>query len=101
VPANIIGQTTAMHKIELSELRKLIGMQVQFAGHTWQVIELLDRGPELVLEQTSSQTAGHIQTNQYGEAHRKVPHTLSVPIIDPGSGELHPLFLETGLAKHL
>ena len=86
-----------MTEIDLSQLRKLIGIQVQMAGSIWEVIEVIERGPELVLESLSSNANKAIQTNQYGEAHRKVPHTISIPVIDPTTGDYHTLFLDTGL----
>lgn len=86
-----------MASIDFSQLRGLIGTQVRFSDMNWEVIEIIEHGPELVLQSLSTDSDRHIQSNQYGDAHRKVPRTLSIPVIDPISGGFHALFVETGL----
>ncbi len=76
---------------DISQLRQLIGVRVRYLEEIWQVIEILEDGPALVLE--SLQERKVVQQNQYGEGHRRVPQRLSVPILGGNRQSLHPDFL--------
>ncbi|HIC45702.1 MAG TPA: hypothetical protein EYM37_04615 [Methylophaga aminisulfidivorans] len=79
------------------ELLALIGRQVSYQQHRCEIIELLD-GAELILQVLES---GHnIQPNQYGEGHRPVPVTYTLPVFD-GEGNLHAELIAAGLDKLL
>jgi hypothetical protein len=78
------------YKITVEDLRDLIGLRVRHGGIDCQIIEVLEDGPSLVLQEEW----GHaIQPDQYGEAHRRVPHTLTVPIFNDDKTDLNPAFL--------
>jgi hypothetical protein len=79
------------------ELLALIGQQVFYHQHRCEIIELLD-GCELVLQVLEKDTS--IQASQYGEGHRTVPLTYTLPVFD-GEGNLHPELEVTGLDKLL
>ena len=76
--------------IDLRELRQLIGVRVRYLEDLWQVIEVLDDGPTLVLESLQRRV---VQRNQYGEGHRRVPHRLSIPVLAGDQQRLNPEFL--------
>ena len=76
--------------ISLDELRQLIGAKVRYLEDLWQVIEILEDGPTLVLESLQRRVVQH---NQYGEGQRRVPHRLSVPVFGKDKQALHPEFL--------
>lgn len=74
----------------LKELQKLVGRNVEYEGVHCQVIEVLAQGPEIVLEGLD---ADEIQANQFGEAHRRVPKTYSIPLSSGTDDDLHPVML--------
>ena len=76
----------------LSQLRGMIGQTVIFEGKHYQVIEVLEAGTELVLLDIYQETI--IQPDQHGDAHRRVPSTLTIPVLTADKTELHPYFLE-------
>lgn len=80
--------------ITVEHLRDLIGLRVRHEGVECRVIEVLEDGPSLVLQ---SELAQSIQPDQYGEAHRWVPHTLTVPIFNDDKTELAPDFASLDL----
>ncbi len=90
-----------MSKIELhtEQLRVLIGQQITIDGTAYQVIEILEDGPALILQNCSSQTT--IQADQHGEAHRRVPSTITLPVLERDSGEFHPSFTALKLDQRL
>ena len=72
-------------EITLDQLRGLIGIHVEFNFARYEVIEVLEDGPSLVLQASDRHTT--IQPNQHGEAHRRVPYTVTIPVLnDDGSG---------------
>lgn len=81
-----------MAEIELSveQLRGMIGLRVRYRGGRYQVIEVLDDGPALVLTDLNG---GAVQNNLQGQAHRLAPHTECVPVLTTGRDALHPEFL--------
>ena len=74
----------------LKQLRQLIGARVRYLEDLWQVVEILDDGPALVLESLQRRDLQH---NQYGEGHRRVPRRLSVPVLGHDQQSLNPEFL--------
>lgn len=56
----------------------LIGRRARYQGELYEVLEILkDERPALVLQNCSHTT---IQPDQHGEAHRRVPETITVPL---------------------
>ncbi len=67
-----------MEIISTDQLRSLIGTHVNWQGQEHIIIEVLEDEAALVLK--STQQPGIIQPDQYGEAHRRVPSTLTLPV---------------------
>lgn len=68
--------------------RQWIGEPVHYRGHFYQVIEVLDAEsshPQLVLRGLEKS----IQPDQWGDAHRRVPDTLTVALY-AGDDRLNP-----------
>lgn len=76
--------------ISLSQLRGMIGQQVIHQGHRCLVVEVLEQSTELVLQIEEQHT---IQPDQYGEARRLVPDTVTIPVLTTDRTELHATFL--------
>ncbi len=87
----------AKSNLSSDDLLTLIGQQVVYNRHLCEIIELLD-GRELVLQVLN--TDSNIQPTQYGEGHRPVPITYTLPVFD-GEGQLHAELLSAGLDKFL
>lgn len=70
-----------------SSLRKLIGARARYQGIVYEIIEAIEDEPALVLQDESHST---IQADQYGEAHRRVPSTVTVklPLGESGAVDL-------------
>ncbi len=75
-------------------LRKLIGRQARYHGVKYEIIEVLEDGPSLVLEDCENHKT--IQADQHGEAHRRVPQTvtLHIPFLPDGEADLEAVGLE-------
>lgn len=80
--------------ISLSQLRGMIGQRVIFQGQSCLVIEVLEQDTELVLQVEEQHS---IQPDQYGDARRMVPDTLTIPVLSPDKTELHACFLSLDL----
>lgn len=81
------------NEISLDSLLILIGRQVIYQQQQCEIIELLDEC-EFVLQVIEDES--NIQATQYGEGHRTVPVTYSLPIFD-GEGDLHSELIAAGL----
>ncbi len=71
---------------EIENLRDTIGQRVRFHSVVFEIIEVLEDGPSLVLQDCEKHTS--IQPDQHGEAHRRVPETMTLPILMTADGEL-------------
>ncbi len=82
-----------MQQITLSveQLRGMIGLRVRYRGCDYQVIEVLEDGPSLVLGELHG--GAEVQNNLHGQAHRLAPHTESVPVLNTDRDGLHQEFL--------
>ena len=87
----------AKSNLSREDLLTLIGQQIIYNRQQCEIIELLD-GCELVLQVLN--TDSNIQPTQYGEGHRPVPVTHTLPIFD-GEGHLHAELVAAGLDKKL
>ncbi|MCX4190703.1 hypothetical protein [Methylophaga sp. OBS3] len=87
----------AKSNLSREDLLTLIGQQIIYNRQQCEIIELLD-GCELVLQVLN--TDSNIQPTQYGEGHRPVPVTYTLPIFD-GEGHLHAELVAAGLDKKL
>lgn len=70
------------NQVIIKQLNSWIGRVVRFQDAIYEIIEVLEDGPALVLQDAQQHTT--IQPDQHGEAHRRVPHTCTVhiPIIN-------------------
>ena len=85
--------------INVGRLHNLIGHEVEFAGALCQIIEILEDDPTLILQHRHHLTS--IQADQHGEAHRRVPSTITVPVFDPLGVALHADFHSLNLMGRL
>ncbi len=86
-------------QFDISRLRCLIGTRVTYNGHFFEIIEILEDEPAVILQTCEPQAV--IQADQHGEAHRRVPSTLTVPVLSSCRTELHPAFLSLDITDHL
>lgn len=77
--------------IDLNHLRTMIGLHVHYRGVHCVVLEILEDGPAIVLEDREQHT--NIQPDQHGEAHRKVPRTYTIHIYNAERIEFSTEFL--------
>ena len=70
----------------VASLRSLIGLEVYYNGRPCQIIEILEDGPHVILQHKDLHPS--IQPDQHGEAHRMVPTTVTLPVMD---GDGHAL----------
>lgn len=82
-------------EITLDQLRGMIGLTVRHQGHTCYVIEVLEDGPSLVLEDRGPVKA--LQEDQFGDPQRRVPRTFTIPVLDKARTGIHPEFLALDL----
>lgn len=84
----------------LTALRALLGTEVVHQGVRCRLLEVIDDGPLLILEDCEAHTT--IQENQYGGLWRRVPQVYTVPVMSAGTCELHPQFvaLNLPLSRH-
>ena len=80
--------------ISITELRKLIGSEVTYNNETHQIIEVLENGPTLVLQQHQNSS---IQINQFGNANRRTPDTVCIEVLSNDKNEFSSLFVSLGL----
>ncbi len=73
------------------ELHAMIGQCVTFEGVYCQVVEVIEDGPSLVLEDLEAHVG--IQPDQHGEAHRRVPKTYTIRVYSSDSNEFSTEFL--------
>ena len=84
----------AIHDMTVERLRGMIGVCVCYRGANCFVMEVLEDGPSLVLQDTSQTD---IQDNKFGDPHRRVARTYTVPVIDEDGEGFHPEFLSLHL----
>lgn len=78
--------------IDMEQLYALVGQRVVYGGRHLMVVDVLTEGPSLVLNEPEG--AGQIQRNRFGEASRRAPTSWTIPVLDPATGEIHPLLRE-------
>jgi len=83
--------------IDPTRLNGLIGQQLLYQGIPCRVIEILDDGPALVLQDGEEHKV--IQADQHGEARRRVPQVFTVAVLNSRRDGLNPLL--PGLADLL
>lgn len=78
----------------LQHLRSRVGTSVLYRGEPYTVLEILTQEAAVVLH-SAAQTV--IQANQHGEASRRVPATVTLPIFLSEGGMPNPDLIEVGL----
>lgn len=78
------------------QLEALIGTRVAYQGRQFLIVDWLAEGPALVL--TEAHGPSTIQSDQFGEARRRVAKTWTIPVYADHSGNLHPLLRELTLS---
>ena len=61
-------------------LRQLVGMHFDYLSCTWRLIEVLAQEDKVVLQRLDAVATSKLQANQYGQAMRRCPETLTLPI---------------------
>jgi len=84
-------EKTTMIQLNTEQMRDMIGLRVKYHEVYCQVIEIIEDGPSLILEDLEMHIS--IQADQHGEAHRKVPKTYTVTILSQDMSEFSPAFL--------
>ncbi|HKJ75797.1 MAG TPA: hypothetical protein VKA64_01185 [Gammaproteobacteria bacterium] len=79
----------AVQEMSVAQLRGMIGACVCYRGADCFVMEVLEDGPSLVLQDVKRTD---IQDNKFGDPHRRVARTYTVPIVDEDGRRLHPEF---------
>lgn len=82
--------------VTMEQLRDMIGVQVRHEGTRCEVFEVLEDGPSLVLVRADGDT---MQSDQFGNPHRRVPQTHAVPVLTGDGSALHPAFLALDLVE--
>jgi hypothetical protein len=74
-------------------LRRLIGARARYHGAVYEILEVIEDEPALVLQDEGHST---IQADQHGEAHRRVPATVTVklPLTSAGTVDLDAMDIE-------
>ncbi|MEE4380199.1 MAG: hypothetical protein V2J55_22155 [Candidatus Competibacteraceae bacterium] len=81
-----------MPSIDPHSLRILLGQNLTYQGQPYRVIDILEEGPALVLQEYSGRKT--IQANQHGEASRWAPQTVTVAILNIRRDALNPMLPE-------
>lgn len=63
------------------KLQKLLGQTFTYLSCDWRLIEVLGDSDQVVLQRTDS-AVRNLQVNQYGQANRRCPETLTLAISD-------------------
>ena len=78
-----------MLTINLHRLQDLIGKHLQYRGSYCQIIDILDEEPALILQDCADHKA--IQSNQFGEANRRISPTYVVSLLNVRGDALNPV----------
>ncbi len=93
----MIGILVVMPNINLSlkQLRTLIGIKVIHSGEQYQIIEVIESDPGLILQNCTDKKL--IQENQFGDPTRRAPKNITIQVLTKDRKELHPQFLALDL----
>jgi len=81
--------------LTLEQLRTLIGIRVIHSGEQYQIIEVIESTPGLILQNCTNEKL--IQENQFGDPTRRVPKNITIQVLTKDKKELHPQFLALDL----
>lgn len=77
-----------MRSTDVDKLKQMVGRPVRYGGRSLRILDVIDDPPMLVLADGAE--TRRIQGNAMGEAHRRVPATIEIPLSDPDTGEPDP-----------
>jgi len=80
-----------MITVTTDQIRSMIGLQVKHHHVDCRIVEILEDGPAIILEDMEHHNS--IQADQHGEAHRRVPQTYTIPVLTPDKHEFSSAFL--------
>lgn len=84
----------------LETLRGWVGRDVLFQGRRLRVVELLEDTGDARLVLEEQETLGRrVQSDQFGEPHRRAPRTWTLPVHDRDGVAPNPLLDEMVLAE--
>ena len=70
-------------------LRQLIGQHFRYLSDDWVLIEVLGDEDKVVLQRVGQRANDPLQADQYGQARRRVPETLALPISAPDDADTY------------
>lgn len=76
--------------LSLDQMKQLLGRKVRYQGRVLCVVDVLVEEGSIVLEDEDA--ARNIQANQFGEAGRRAPTPLTIPVFDHTGESYHPIF---------
>lgn len=68
------------------QLHGLIGARARYQNELYEILEILEDDPPSLVLQNCRQTT--IQADQHGEAHRRVPETVTIPLTMKHGGDI-------------
>ncbi|BBP00928.1 hypothetical protein [Sulfuriferula nivalis] len=74
----------------LAELENCIGLAFIWKNEHYTVVEIIDCPPTLIAQKCTKDQV--MQNDVYGRAHREVRTTISIPIFNADTTQLHPEF---------
>ncbi len=80
--------------LPLSSLLNHIGQQLDYGGRECIVLDVLEDGPQFVLQVIGQRS---IQPDQWGDAHRRTPESFSVVVYESDGVSINPLLAELDL----
>ena len=83
--------------ITVEQLRGLIGLRVIHQNESCRVIEVIEDSLSIVVEHEDREPA--IQSDQHGHAHRKVPQTTIITVLNATGDEFDQGFLSLELIE--
>jgi hypothetical protein len=81
--------------LSLEQLRTLIGIRVMHSGEQYQIIEIIESEPGLILQICNDEKP--IQENQFGDPTRRAPKNVTIQVLTKDKTEIHPQFLALDL----
>ncbi|RTZ61750.1 MAG: hypothetical protein DSZ33_00475 [Gammaproteobacteria bacterium] len=78
-------------EISMNQLRGMIGVRMIHRGRRYVVVEVLEDGPSIVLQEIRDNR--NIQDNLHGMATRRVVSTVTVPVLTPDHRQIHADYL--------
>jgi hypothetical protein len=88
----ILFEVEATVPYSAEKLQSLLNRCITYQGVECRIIEILDEGPALVLQDCCQERV--IQGNQHGEASRRAPRLITVNVLNVRRDALNPVLAE-------